>query len=200
MTSKKESEVVFYAKIGDMSGFTKADYFEEQVQLETSFKNGVKVRVRQTIRDNKTKYELTYKVKAGESNAVTMMGEYDADVDADFFNGFKTVADHQLVKTRFVFKSTSVILTYKGRQLNLPPVKYEVDVYKGADGSYQEWCKIDVEVDELLDYINRTTDIKGFNASFKVSDLAFNPTDVVQEIDNPDLIKMLWENKFRLPL
>ena len=60
----------------------------------------------------------------------------------------------------------------------MPELKFEVDVFPKEEGGYQDWCKIDIEIDPLLKVINESgKEIGEFNLKIKVNHLPFKPTE-----------------------
>lgn len=210
----KETEIVIYSKIGDVSGLNQASSFEEHVQLETNelkstTGNSFRFRVRKVTKDNDTKYYLTFKTKDGidEIESVQANKEYTTEIDENYFLGFKSIANKELVKTRFIFSSTNVLLSVKeqgvNKELSIPNIQYEVDVYTKQDGSKSEWCKIDVEVDNILDHISNEIndmDTKQLKINIKLSYLPFKPHSSIigssASEEQQKVINEIWENEF----
>lgn len=181
----KETEIVIYAKVTEPARLEEATSKEEQVQLESQFLNGTRCRVRKTTVDGKDSYQFTFKVKTLiENSPMEANDEYTTEVDAEFFKGFELVCDQKLVKTRYNFSSDKVTLTYKQgeeeKSIVIPNVNYEVDVFKTEQGEISEMCKIDVEVDSIMEYLERNhPELKETSLNVKVTHLPFAPTDPI---------------------
>lgn len=182
---KQETEIVIYSKITEPARLEECSSREEHVQLETNFINGQRCRVRKVTKDGKDSYTLTMKVKsAADHTGVAASTEYSAEIDEDFFNAFEQVAVRKLVKTRYKFSSENVRMSMvageETRDIVIPNIEYEVDVYKKTDGNICEWCKIDVEVDNILNYVNSNhKDVTDIKLNVKVSQLPFAPNSSI---------------------
>lgn len=205
-TQKPETEVVVYARIGNMEGLNEAVRKERQDQLEGQFKTGVNSRVRHNI--EKDEYIFTFKVKTKDHEGLEANREYNAVVDKDFYEGFKSAASRYLKKTRYYFSSEKVSLTMKrGNEtiiVEIPNIEYEVDVYEKTDGEISEYCKIDVEADNIINFLNmHYPDIQGFKLFIKVSHLPFEPKECIHEFESDESLKkqvdLIW-SQFILPV
>lgn len=203
----KETEVAIYARIGDPNGLTQAANSEEHEQVEGFFKKGSKCRVRKITKNNTDTYVFTIKVKDQENNsAASAVDEYNAEVDKAFFDGFKLAGGEKFVlKTRYVFNSENVELTFEqeGEKQNIviPNILYEIDVYKKPDGNVSEWCKIDVEVDNILAYLDKEhPNIKNVKLNIKINHLPFKPEKAIlastQDEEQKAFLGNLWDNEF----
>lgn len=201
-TKSPENEIVLFAKIGDPEGFHHADEKEHHVQLEGAFTTGPRARVRETIKDDKTNYVFTIKVKQPPKEGgelVSACVEDNTVVDKNFFETYKQVAERQIDKTRYTFHSDLVQLTLKtandvSTTVEIPQIKYEVDVFDNDP----EWCKIDIEVNVILDFLAKDyPDIKEIKLNLKVSHLPFKPTDVIIAASQSDeervQVDALWK-------
>lgn len=207
-----ESEIVIYAKIGDIRGLEQADEIIQQDQLEARFENGIPCRIRKsTVKGQEPTYTFTFKVPTvgqqdGQNTLIKEVMEYNTEVDAGFYEGFRLNANRFITKTRYVFNSKNV--TFKAKNddevvtLNVENVKYEVDVYQDAEGNTVEWCKIDVEIDHIFAMLNSMyKDVDKFNLTISVSHLPFAPQEFfLQGSENKqELIDQIWL-KYVIPL
>lgn len=141
-----EREKVFYCRIDDFTQLENADRVENQEQWELRPKETDTgcIRVRKTslvtvgtehspANVNET-FIMTTKIYTGENGAVV---ETEQEVSPDIFEAFKRIAPSGLIKRRFTF--------------NIPnsAYKWEVDVFFDEHGDYAEWCKVDLEMDNL---------------------------------------------------
>lgn len=200
---KLETEVAIYAKIGDLHELEACDHKEFQEQLETEFKNGVRCRTRKTTSmDGASSYEYTYKLKTKNDNAAQTLIEHSVIVDEAFHEDFKQVAERLLTKTRYIFNSKQVALKfYEGdleKEVIIPNIKYEVDVYTKEDGTACDTCKIDVEVDSVLAFLSKEyPNLDKFNLTLKISHLPFAPFDPIfghtENKDQKEAISNIWK-------
>lgn len=204
---KKETEYAVYAKISNAEGLKSAISQEHHLQVEAMLKSGAKTRVRAiTTKDGKTEYVYTLKLKNKEGEEGTEFNnEYNLDVDQTFLQAYQKAADKYVDKIRYKFTSENVqmkaVVDDKIMTLDLPNVTYEVDVYKNTEGNFCEWCKIDIEVDSILDHIKANyPHIKDIKLNVKVSHLPFQPTDAILAINANDaqkeFLSKLWDTQF----
>lgn len=129
-TTAVEREKVFYAKIIDFSELEHAASWEDQEQWEIRPREtgtGV-VRVRKT---SAGELSLATKVFDGDSRQET-----EITITEDIFNGFRAIAPGGMIKRRYIFPIPNTTM------------KWEIDVYRLGE-SWAEWCKIDLECDDL---------------------------------------------------
>lgn len=202
---KMETEVVVYAKIGNFQGFQKASNAMSHVQVEGSFKSGARCRVRKIIEGDVVSHELTMKIKSQAGGIVEANEEYTTPINADFFEAFRKVAEKSVVKNRYVFLSEKVELKFdqdgQVQTVVVPNIKYEVDVYQKKDGQPSEWCKIDVEIDSVLKFLNENhPELKGMTLKIKVSHLPFEPSGSIlvsaATEEQHAFMSDLWDNEF----
>lgn len=219
-TRSNETEIIVYCRIQDFDGLQKASKIETHEQLETEFKNGVRCRVRRTSKspvvateDSNTvdmhddSYEFTFKLKDQSEGGFESNQEFTVNVDKDFFDGFRQIADHRLLKTRYEFSSDKIYLNYQDgdekKTMMIPNIKYEIDVYLDKDGQICEWCKIDIEVDAILDHIAKHhPDIDNLKMNVKISHLPFEPSDGILTLSASEeqkaFVDSLWKDHYRL--
>lgn len=214
-TKVEENEIVIYAKVGKSEGLQEANSVEQHTELCSRFITGNRTRVRKI--ENKSSEEpevsfiYTFKVSNNDDaeDDVHSNSEYNAVVDSDFFEGFRNVAEKLISKVRYNFDSKTVKLAIGSGEdkeiIEIPDVKYEVDIYQDSEGKDFEWCKIDIEVDTILDYLAANKpEIKDVNLNISISHLEFEPTDAIIDIDASDedraVIDDLWEKWSQPPL
>ncbi len=171
-TQEQELEAVMYGKITNFEGLQQCAYKEEHEQLECRLESGVKCRVRKTTRDGKTDYVFTVKKKLESVGIGSNNMEYNTVVDKAFHETFKNACDHYFVKTRYVYLPKSVTMSVGEEAVDIPDVKYEVDVYQTLHGP-SEWCKLDVELNSINEVLRRPEfrNVEGLNLKIKVSNL-----------------------------
>lgn len=198
-----EKEIVIYAKIGNMAGLEEATRNEKQYQIERMLDTGITSRVRKTTKEDEETYEFTIKHKNVDDN-VQSSNEYTIAADESFMKGYEKIADRYMDKVRYVYSSSNIILNTningEDVSINIPNIDYEVDTYIKKDGTYSEWCKIDIEVDKILSYIDvRYPDITDLNFVIKISHLPFKPTNAIlvstATEEQKQFISDLWTNE-----
>lgn len=200
-TISKETEITIFGRIVNMEDLNEFTEKEHHVQLESKLEKG-KCRVRKTTTNIGTTYQYVLKIPVittSEDLNIIASNEYKLDVDELFFNGFKEVANCCFYKTRYIAKSNEVILKIKIDDeqediIKLPDIKYEVDIYDDINGQPSEWCKIDIEVDTLLKYINERFPDNDNDLYFKVSlqNLPINLENViVKEFANDEQLAII---------
>ena len=208
MSNENDREITLYAKITNMDGLSQASKVEHHLQYEAKLKNGSFCRLRITTDSNGNKeYEFTSKVSKENAEGITSFASVDADVDAEFEKVFANMADHKLDKTRFVFDKRKISARIAGGNeiyvLDLPELKFEVDVFKDGDGKSLEWCKIDFEIDELEKFIEeKHPEFKDYKLVLKPQDLPFKPEEVIFEktatASQKDFVQSLWKDSYRI--
>lgn len=205
-TQKAETEVEIYAEVTQPEGLKECTRKELQYQLEAQFTNGMNCRVRHTVTDrNESKYVFTFKVKTKNPDGLEANREYNVDVDTDFFEGFKAVANRSLKKIRYVFHSENVEMTLvehdEKKIITIPNIEYEVDVYEKKDGSSSRYCKIDIEVDNIIKFLKADyPQIDKFKLNIKISHLPFGPKNAILKFSATEeqhaFIDNLWKTEF----
>lgn len=140
-TAQKELEYVFYGKLTDFTELERAAGKETHEQWEIRVEAGDKnpfpgcVRVR---RYQGERYVQCIKVITPGEDA---KDEVELEVTKDIFEFVKKLATGGSNKVRYIFE--------------IPESKnvWEVDVYVKPDGTYEEWCKIEMEVKEPVDSV-----------------------------------------------
>lgn len=204
---KREMEIVAFAKIGNFEGLKQAECVIEQTQIERFIPNKGRVRVRKTTGVDGSVFEATVKglKRPSEGSGGTVMDCPEENIPAtpSYFEAFKLIAEKMFVKKRYIFPGKKSTFTKDGVDYHLPPVKYEVDVYSRHDGKIVDWCKIDVEIGDLLQYVKNIPELKGVDISLdiKIKDLPFIPQEAFIVGDNNSeaqrrLVRKLWEVEY----
>lgn len=208
MSKQAETELCFYARIGDAEALENAidiehhEQWEYKVIVEDDDDNEEyrgKVRIRRTERDGQVKFEETIKLPV-DSEAVTQGShEYTVSITEEYFNAWKKLfGDKGYKKTRYVFLSKEVVLDHHEEEIKLPDIKYEVDVFFDQEGQRAKWCKIDIEIDDILTYLKEHhPEIEKFDTTVWLSKLPFKPEDAFSAITDNDeqkeAIKAFWD-------
>ena len=199
-----ETEIAIFAKIGNPEGFKEASHVEHHEQLEGNYATQGRCRCRKiTIGDTVT-YEHTIKIPYGDAGAgVKSVKEVTEPVSEEFYEQFRKVAEKMLRKTRYVFQSENSTVKLDDQESQLPPPKYEVDVFEKPDGTTSEWVKIDVELDNILAFLNNTPNgEKEYGLTVKVSHLPFEPKGSFicgqATPEQKELMDRIWNTEFRL--
>ena len=207
MASNSEEEITLYGKINRPEGLKEAFRKVEHVQAEIKTGTG-RIRVRKTTEVGIAPlYEITTKIPVSGSNEEHDHNtEHTAIIDDEFFNSFLVLATEVIKKTRYYFKSKTVKLEiHKGfdsREVPLPQLTYEVDVFHANHTRRVGWCKIDVELDGVKNYIKQNHPELGDDIPFSLDPtvLPFSPSDVFNGNDatpeQEELLSKLWSEYF----
>lgn len=200
-----ENEITLYATIDNPDGLEQNDGIEKHTDYIAKFeKDGCKARVRTVVinNDEETKINyLTLKIKDQEEvhDAIASSKEYTVKVDDDFVEAFKLIAEDPLVKTRYIFNSKQIEISYQidgvDKTIEVENVRYEVDIFDKLENK----CKIDIEIDNILKAMKEDNlDGKKVNITAKVSHLPFKPVNLFGDFDEDSgrKIKSFW-NKVR---
>lgn len=196
--TKREDELVLYAKITDFEGLKAATGKESQEQWEVKSEYG-RIRVRKTSKEGiDPTFDLTFKTKSSNAGIEGNL-ETTYDIDEAMFESFKQISENGMVKDRFFYEVAKVtVKNASGMQdIQVTDMFYETDVFFNEDGSYNENVKIDLEVNKLLDKINEThKDIGEFNLIVKVMHLPFKPKDVILSKNASESDKKIIQNLY----
>lgn len=207
MSKNSESEISIYAKIGEPEGLKQANHVEHQEQWEYRLpvpkgERGPKMRVRKTTIDGRSECVETIKIPLDTAKSLDKMAqvtEYPSVINEEYYQAWiKAFGTKGCKKTRYTFITTDVELTVGDQVVQVPRLKYEVDVFLVNKDEASTWCKIDIEVDELLAYMaEHHPDIKNVALVVKISHLPFKPTQAILGND-PDpekdaIRRQLWD-------
>ena len=200
---KQESELVVLFKIGDFSGLKEADSVEKIEQYELTSQGKGRLRVRVSTTDEGTRMVHTLKPKGTMDGMVRNNDEENIEVTASYVEIFKKLTEKRYMKTRYVFSGKESIFASDDESLELPPVKYEVDVFTRFDGQPSIWAKIDVEIQDFMQILDNHPDFKGkeIHASLKISHLPFKPQEAFlisadMTDEQRDLERRIWDEEF----
>lgn len=172
-----ENEIAIYARITNFSGLEKATRIIEQEQYE--IKSGIKgkIRVRKETFQQVDTYTLTTKVSSPSNSSVSNT-EFTISIDREFFDSFRQIANKGMKKSRYMFPISQLIIDNRPLK-NLPETYFEVDVFTRPDGLKFSWCKIDLELDNILRSISKKLDDEfKLKIIARISDLSFKPVEM----------------------
>lgn len=199
MSGIAETEATIYAEIGDMHGLDLCDSREEHLQIDSALVTKNNIRVRRTKFAGEVRHELTLKRNIGAQGNINRRKEYPTPITAEFFKGFALCATKAQVKTRYIYRSKNVSLTFVKDDFKkvviLPEVCYEVDVFEKQDGSISKYCKIDLEVDKINEYLAKAEpEIQQYKLCLRVSHLPFKPKNCIISTDQTQRQKfdLIW--------
>lgn len=138
-----EKEIVLYAKVTDFAVLEKAASKEEQEQWSIDFHSNNKkarIRVRKSTIGEETTYTQTTKVlveKSESDSEPPAYSELTIPTTEEGFNQFRELTNRGMKKTRFTLPFTANEVEYE----------FEVDCFPNDNGDFNEWVKIDIEVD-----------------------------------------------------
>lgn len=207
---KLENEIVMYAKVGDFEGLKSSPNIEHHTQYQRREKDGVTSRVRKVEKKTYVLYYYTFKVPINNNNeGIQSNKEYTLQADSDFYKGFKNIAQNYVIKTRYHFVTRNVDLTI-GEGVNrkivtLPTMTYEVDIYYDKQHKAFDWCKIDLEIDNLRNTLKIDhKKIETVKIKIDIRSLPFKPKDIILDVNASDndtkFIKNLWDNHYLLKI
>lgn len=130
-TVVREVEDVFYAHVDDPLakmqelGIVDSKEFHEQWEIKSTT---CRIRVRKTVKDNVTSFEITKKV--GDE-------EHNEPITEFVFNCYKEISESGMIKDRYTLKVQSN-----------PDAYFEFDCFINGAGQYHPWIKIDLEIPE----------------------------------------------------
>lgn len=198
-----ETEITLYAKIGHVDGLTKSDAIEKHLQAEMRLGATSKMRVRSTTNGDTETLVFTIKESADKVNGFKSTKESNLPINKTTFDEFVNKSTNVFKKTRYTFKSDKSNAKLKdGIVIELPGLVYEVDVFENSAGRISDWCKIDIELDDALAYID-TLNVRSMSPSivFNISTLPFNPQNIIDKrnanADQLSFIDQLYANEFK---
>jgi len=198
-----ENELVIYARITNFDGLNSASKIINQEQYEVKTEKG-KVRVRKETVDGVESYTQTTKVKSQSENVASNQ-EYTITIDREYFDAFKSIATSCMVKVRYLFplkKLAMVDQAEDGATTNVthtePDIFFEVDVFSDPDGNRYSWCKIDLELDSIIEMADKKLDddVK-LKIVAKISDLEFKPVEGFVESQATDVQKKILDYLYK---
>lgn len=202
--TKRENELVVYAKITNPDGLREALAYEQHEQASIKTPLG-SIRIRKIVTEGKDPYfEITSKKKISDGTTQDSI-EITKRISEDVYNLFMNACDKFMSKTRYIFKAEKITVKQNKMvaAIEVKDINIEVDVFSKPDGGTSEWCKIDIELDKLREIIeSNNIQIKDIKLTAIISKLPFRPNTVVLDDktdENPDkkaLIDALYEKEF----
>jgi hypothetical protein len=192
--AEREVELCFFCEVTDNSGYDQALATEQHTQFEfrppptEDGKRRGRVRVRKTVKNGQTAYTQTIKTPV---NPDSKLGEVEETVDIteSFFNTWVTAfASPGQVKDRYIFMSEKATLKINGNAVELAKVKYEVDRFYNQAGKKSQWVKIDIEIQDLIEYLKQNyEDVKNVKFDLDLSNLPLGIKRMVSAVtDDPE--------------
>ncbi len=216
-----EKELTVYAKIGEMDRLHLANRYEQHVQLEGKFSTKGRFRARRTILGTPKKllsnepvsellgeYTMTIKIPDESNsvdNAVRSNTEHSTEISKEFFEAMELIAEKKQIKKRYFFDSKDIVIQIgsEKKRVVIPSIIYEVDVFQKHDGEISEWCKIDLEVQDLFTFMKTNyPQVKQIDLKMILSTLPFKPSEflVMSHEGDRDKIDRLYLELFNIPL
>lgn len=197
----KEQEFCCYAKISNIAGLDQAQDKEDQEQAEIKIDKRRKIRVRKTTKASEAPvYEITSKVATTGKDAAQLVIEQTQPIAPEAYELFKNICSNYTRKTRYYFKVEKASVIAKGVETILEDIElvYEVDVFHNETNKEPTWCKIDLEVQDLVDKLKEMNLLNGeYKLNVKLSSLPFAPTDILIDTEeNSEKIAQLWKDEF----
>lgn len=206
-----ENEVCLYAKVNKPEGLLQAQSVESHIQFEFKIpgeegENKRRIRVRKTrpkmitadhgITEVRSLAQCTetFKVDHPVKEGMLSCDEHTTAIEPEYFNAWIAhFGMNGVAKMRYVFLSKDVAMVFGGKEIVLPDVKYEVDIFYAPDGSRSKYCKIDVEVDPIIAYLKEHhPDVQNVGMQVKISHLPFDPVDpILASSNDPAVQKMI---------
>lgn len=200
-----ETELVFYAKVGDYRGLLKAKKIIEQEQVQIKADLGrIRVRMERLSGEPEYKYNmLTKHAKAVEGVQATDES-HEVPITAEIYELFKSVNQEYMRKVRYVFDVEKIKIESEKFTGELEAeVFYEVDRFIMQNGHWSDWVKIDIEIDKLLQAMKAA----GLDESVDkhivatLSKLPFKPTAVFYDDRSKsgpmrDLVSEIYDKQF----
>lgn len=210
--ANKETELVLYVELEDPN-FSIDTKSESWLQYETEFKNGTRARIRQyegQSGEEALRHIVTVKAKSGSTGGIDTVDEYNCEVPKDFAIGFIRGCESVQHKRRDYLKSNkaSILLKRGGVEEihEAPEMAIDFDRFIKEDGSYENWAKVDIEIDDLVKWLESNyglNKIGGIHVDFE----NLLPTKVLRIIhsktkdpEEKEILDQLWDTKFKKKL
>lgn len=207
MQVENEKEITILCKVGNFEGLKQAFDTEHHLQAQICRNDKGMLRIRKTTpvgKDAETPViEMTTKTQISDGG-IRSVSEKTTPITEVAFDQLMEVADKYMDKTRYLFKMETLQVTHGEKTYDLSDLGlvYEIDVFKKADGSVSQWCKIDVEVQGIEEKLKElSVPAEEMNFKVAISKLPFEPTDFVlvddeENADKQELIKQLFDTEF----
>ena len=206
--TNSEKELAIYALIESPENLNQASHSEEILQAEIKGSSKGKIRVRKTTTDEGITFTQTVKVKPikDSESLIDEATEITSTISEEMFNAIFEVSNSRQDKVRHFFIMKDVTLNLHDdvlKSIQLPEMIYEVDVYKKPDGTISKYCKIDVELDNVLKYLKQNyIEIKEFNLKISLANLPINCTNPfiasTATDEQKQLLDQLYKHEFNM--
>lgn len=213
---QKETELVVYAKLDNFDYFDDPEHrnYRHIVQPQASLGSNQNCRCRKELTyvsgqptSDAPDYSFTVKANGRKSKTLSVKTEYNFTVDRNFFDYFLETAESRQIKKRYTFQieNFQVSATIDGvpnTVVNVPYIKYEIDIFEKENGYRSPWVKIDIELDEAFSYLERKYEsIEDINLIVSFKDLPFHLSDgFIEKYATPDQkakLEELWKFEFK---
>ena len=205
MAGKAETELCFYGEVTNPAGFQQAiaseiqEQFEYRLPEDENGKRRGRQRVRKTTKDVQVAYTQTLKTPVEDGLVINGEIEDEIEITEDFYTTWrKTFVCTGVAKQRFVFLTQKVVLNFQGKTVELPEAKFEIDCFLNPEGRRSKFCKIDIEIQHLEDYLREYhPEIKDFRTLVKFDALPIGLKDVfpavTEDPEEREMIKGFWK-------
>ena len=191
----RETEIVTYARITKLDGLEKAISKEHIMQAEifpepTNSKGLIRVR-KSEINGVVTCVETIKTRVVIDGNISKSSEEHNNSITSEWFDTFFNISSIRYDKTRYCFVSKDIRLDtpeVEEQTIILPSITYEIDVFKKAYGNISQFCKIDVELDQVLAYLKKNhPNVKSIDMSLGINHLPLGLTDIYVDDRSVDI-------------
>ena len=192
----KETELCFWARVTNTSGYGMADAMEIHDQYsykipgkENPEESSGMIRVRATTKGQETEYEETLKSKIKDSSLSFANTELNTKISEDYFKTWIAAFDAEgCHKVRYTYLAKDSLLTYEGKEYTMPAIPIEVDVFISREGKRSAFVKIDIELDSIHDWLEENhVSVKEYDMTVVLSKLPLGLTDIFSAVtDDPE--------------
>lgn len=203
-TLNYEDEITVLAKVGDFNGFQKADAVINIHELTRFIEGHGKYRTRRYTSGEGTTFASGIK-GIGTGDTVKSAVDEECPCSPAYFEASRLLAEHLTIRDRFVFHGSTAVVVIGDKEVTIPPIEYQVDLFHRFDGREAEWVKIDIEINRLQAAIESMgEDPAAMDITIKVSHLPFLPVGgfIVGDHNTDEqkaILKQLWEDNAQNP-
>lgn len=156
-----EIELCYFCEITNRDGLDQAASIEHHEQWEfraPQVEGGRQMgreRVRKTTNNDQVKYDLTTKAPHSSENSI---GDHEEKIEIteEFFKNWKRAFGVTgQYKTRYTFISNEAWVKYNYLEIRIKDLVFEVDIFTNKDGKRSIFAKVDVEIQDVIQYIKQ---------------------------------------------